>query len=81
MLVQEYETELKKSWVWKELNSVRNVRPSFHTFLGLYGGLAYTGIFYILLRGIEPWTFKSASKYVSTYARERARAYDAFVLS
>jgi len=56
--VHEYETNLKDSWVWKELYSVRNVRPSFHTKLGLYGGLAYTGLFYILLRGKEPWTFK-----------------------
>jgi len=58
MLVEEYETSLKSSWVWSELQSVRNVRPSFHTWLGLYGGLAYTGLFYILLRGKEPWTFK-----------------------
>lgn len=59
ILVEEYEDNLRNSWVWKELYSVRNVRPSFHTRLGLYGGLAYTGLFYILLRGKEPWTFRS----------------------
>jgi len=67
MLVEEYETSLKSSWVWSELHSVRNVRPSFHTWLGLYGGLAYTGLFYILMRGKEPWTFKPKSQFVLSY--------------
>jgi hypothetical protein len=35
----------------------RNVKPAFQK-LGLYGGLAYTGLFYIFARGKEPWTFK-----------------------
>lgn len=56
--VAEYEDNLKKSWVWKELYSVRNIRPSCHGFLGLYGGMIYTGIFYWIFRGMEPWTLK-----------------------
>ncbi|XP_075054280.1 electron transfer flavoprotein-ubiquinone oxidoreductase, mitochondrial [Mixophyes fleayi] len=56
--VTEYEENLKKSWVWKELYSVRNIRPSCHGPLGLYGGMIYTGIFYWILRGKEPWTLK-----------------------
>lgn len=55
---ESYEANIRNSWVWKELHSVRNVRPSFHTPLGLYGGLLYTGVFYILGRGKEPWTLK-----------------------
>jgi len=51
-----YPDKIKSSWIWKELRSVRNVRPSFHNPLGLYGGLLYTGFFYGGLRGIEPWT-------------------------
>lgn len=51
-----YEEALKESWVWKELKACRNVRPSFHSRLGLYGGLAYTGVFYGVFRGMEPWT-------------------------
>ena len=31
------------------------MRPSFHTPLGLYGGMVYTA-FNILSRGKEPWT-------------------------
>lgn len=54
----EYEKSLKESWVWKELKEARNVRPSFNTKLGLLGGVAYTGAFYIALRGLEPWTLK-----------------------
>lgn len=52
-----YEERIRASCVWKELQSVRNVRPSFSSGLGLYGGLMYTGLFYVLGRGKEPWTF------------------------
>ncbi|KAF7489344.1 Electron transfer flavoprotein-ubiquinone oxidoreductase [Sarcoptes scabiei] len=41
-----------------KLKAARNVRPSFNTSLGYLGGMAYTGLFYMMLRGIEPWTFK-----------------------
>ena len=53
----EYETSLKESWVWSELKGVRNIKPAFHK-LGLYGGIMYTGAFYALGRGMEPWTLK-----------------------
>jgi electron-transferring-flavoprotein dehydrogenase len=56
--VPEYEDNLKNSWVWKELYAVRNIRPSCHGILGVYGGMIYTGIFYWILRGMEPWTLK-----------------------
>jgi electron-transferring-flavoprotein dehydrogenase len=52
----EYETNLRSSWVWSELSQVRNVRPSFHNPLGIWGTMAYTFIFSVLLRGREPWT-------------------------
>ena len=42
----------------QELHAARNVRPSFHSPLGLYGGLVYTGLFYAGLRGKEPWTLQ-----------------------
>ncbi|XP_076468035.1 electron transfer flavoprotein-ubiquinone oxidoreductase, mitochondrial-like [Babylonia areolata] len=57
---QVYEKRLRDSYVWEELHKVRNVRPSFNTRLGLYGGLAYTGVVWYLLQGKEPWTFKHA---------------------
>jgi electron-transferring-flavoprotein dehydrogenase len=53
------ETELRpaleRSWLWDELYSVRNVRPSFR--FGLWGGLAYSALDTYLLRGRAPWTF------------------------
>ncbi|KAJ8271872.1 hypothetical protein COCON_G00107310 [Conger conger] len=60
--VPDYEDDLKKSWVWNELYSVRNIRPAFHSYFGLYGGMVYTGIFYWIFRGKEPWTLKHRGK-------------------
>jgi electron-transferring-flavoprotein dehydrogenase len=39
-----YEERIRNSCVWKELQNVRNVRPSFSSSLGLYGGFLYTGL-------------------------------------
>uniref|UniRef100_A0A914USS8 Electron transfer flavoprotein-ubiquinone oxidoreductase n=1 Tax=Plectus sambesii TaxID=2011161 RepID=A0A914USS8_9BILA len=53
---ESYETNIKNSWIWKELKASRNVRPSFNTSLGWIGGMMYTGAFFVVGRGIEPWT-------------------------
>jgi electron-transferring-flavoprotein dehydrogenase len=55
--MEAYEGKIKDSWVWKELYEVRNVRPSFHSPLNLYGGLLYAGLDTMILRGRTPWTF------------------------
>ncbi|KAI9208857.1 uncharacterized protein BJ171DRAFT_418934 [Polychytrium aggregatum] len=55
-----YEEAFKNSWAYKELYEVRNIRPSFHTSLGLYGGLIYSGVDTLLLKGRVPWTLKYA---------------------
>ena len=52
-----YETGMRDSWVWKELTEVRNIRPSFNTKLGMWGGIAYSGIDSLLVKGRVPWTF------------------------
>jgi len=54
---QSYEQRIRDSWVWKELYKVRNIRPSFNSSLGMYGGLLYTGTVWYLTQGHEPWTF------------------------
>ncbi|PPJ60607.1 hypothetical protein CBER1_03659 [Cercospora berteroae] len=54
----DYEDKLRKSSIWKELKQVRNMRPSFHTPLGLYGGILYSGLEAYLFRGYTPWTLK-----------------------
>ncbi|KAL2021276.1 hypothetical protein VTK56DRAFT_7355 [Thermocarpiscus australiensis] len=58
VFLYEYEDALRKSWIWKELREVRNMRPSFHTPLGLYGGILYSGIEGFLLKGRVPWTLR-----------------------
>lgn len=55
-----YPDKVKNSYIWKDLKSVRNVRPSFHNPLGMYGGVMYSG-FSIMIGGMEPWTFKHGS--------------------
>ena len=54
----DYEDKLRNSSIWKELKQVRNMRPSFHTALGLYGGILYSGLEAYLFRGYTPWTLK-----------------------
>ena len=56
-----YPEALKESWVWEELSSVRNIRPSFGKF-GMYGGLVYSALDTYLFRGKAPWTFKHVHK-------------------
>jgi electron-transferring-flavoprotein dehydrogenase len=58
--VEGYQNAMENSWVWKELNEVRNVHPAFHW--GLYAGLAYSGVALHLFKGAEPWTFRNKSK-------------------
>ncbi|XP_033211343.1 electron transfer flavoprotein-ubiquinone oxidoreductase, mitochondrial [Belonocnema kinseyi] len=56
LVPESYTDKIKNSWIYKELKAVRNFRPSFHSPLGLYGGVMYSGIS-MLLGGREPWTF------------------------
>ena len=58
VFLYDYEASLRQSSIWKELKEVRNIRPSFHSPLGMYGGLLYSGLETYLLRGRVPWTLK-----------------------
>ncbi|OJJ51470.1 hypothetical protein ASPZODRAFT_127544 [Penicilliopsis zonata CBS 506.65] len=58
VFLYDYEESLRKSWIWKELHEVRNMRPSFSTALGLYGGIVYSGLEAFVFRGKMPWTLK-----------------------
>jgi electron-transferring-flavoprotein dehydrogenase len=55
--IEDYERNLKKSWVYKELYAARNIRPAFHW--GLWRGLLYSALDTILLRGRAPWTLRN----------------------
>jgi electron-transferring-flavoprotein dehydrogenase len=49
-----YPERLRHTWLWDELQGVRNIRPSFRW--GLFGGIGYSAIDTYLLRGKAPWT-------------------------
>jgi electron-transferring-flavoprotein dehydrogenase len=57
-----YTKAFTKSWVYEDLNEVRNLRPSFATRLGLWGGVAYSGIDSLFLRGKGWWTFRHTAE-------------------
>ncbi|KAI9673121.1 MAG: hypothetical protein M1817_002983 [Caeruleum heppii] len=60
IFLYDYEDKLRASSIWKELKEVRNMRPSFHSPLKLYGGILYSGLEAYILRGRVPWTLKHA---------------------
>ena len=55
--LDDYQQQLKASWVYKELYAARNIRPAFRA--GLYFGLAYSAIDTYIFHGQAPWTFKT----------------------
>ncbi|MGI4975302.1 MAG: NAD(P)/FAD-dependent oxidoreductase, partial [Janthinobacterium lividum] len=52
-----YTARVHASWLWAELQGVRNIRPSFARF-GLWGALLYSAIDTYVFRGRAPWTFR-----------------------
>ncbi|CDO74384.1 hypothetical protein BN946_scf184816.g7 [Trametes cinnabarina] len=54
-----YEALLHQSWVHNDLYEIRNVRPLFNSPLSVIGGVLYSGIDTLLLRGRTPWTFRN----------------------
>lgn len=60
--VSSYEAAFEQSWVAQELKEVRNLRPSFHSPLGNWGGMAYSGLDSMILKGRVPWTFHHPSE-------------------
>ena len=51
-----YEKKFKNSWIYKELYTARNVKPSFQW--GLILAIIFTGIDQIIFRGLLPFTLK-----------------------
>ena len=51
-----YENKFQKSWVYKELYTARNVKPSFQW--SLIPAIIFTGIDQIIFRGYLPFTLK-----------------------
>lgn len=61
VFLYDYEDALRESSIWSELKSVRNMRPSFSTALGVYGGIMYSGLEAYVFRGKTPWTLNHHS--------------------
>lgn len=53
-----YESALRSSWVWSELNAVRNIRPGFK--YGLLPGLVNAAVETYFSHGHSPWTLRHA---------------------
>jgi electron-transferring-flavoprotein dehydrogenase len=69
-----YEDKLRGSSIWKELKQVRNMRPSFHNPLGLYGGILYSGLEAYVFRGMAPWTLKHGKPdYAATKSADQCK--------
>lgn len=64
----DYRSRLDETYVIKELKEVRNLRPSFHNPLGLWGGMLYSGIDSLFLKGRVPFTLHHAGE---DYAQTR----------
>ncbi len=54
-VLDSYPAALRESWVWNELQGVRNIRPAFAKW-GLWGGMLNAALDTYLLRGKAPWT-------------------------
>ena len=52
--INNYPKLIKKSWLWSELYSVRNIRPSFKW--GFWKAIIYSAIDTYIFRGNAPWT-------------------------
>jgi electron-transferring-flavoprotein dehydrogenase len=55
-VLEGYPAALKASWVWSELECVRNIRPGFAKY-GFWGGMAAAALDTYVLRGKAPWTW------------------------
>jgi electron-transferring-flavoprotein dehydrogenase len=53
--VTDYPEQLRRSWLWRELYEVRNIKPSFSW--GLWAAIGYSALDTYVFRGKAPWTF------------------------
>ncbi|MFZ6762178.1 electron transfer flavoprotein-ubiquinone oxidoreductase [Pseudoroseomonas sp. WGS1072] len=67
-----YPEALEKSWVWQELQAVRNIRPGFAKW-GLWGGMVNAALETYLTRGRSPWTLAHHADNKTTRPAEQSR--------
>jgi electron-transferring-flavoprotein dehydrogenase len=64
-VLDRYPAALEASWVWPELQAVRNIRPGFAKW-GLWGGLMNAAAETFLFRGKAPWTLAHHADHKAT---------------
>lgn len=70
-----YTSLFKKSWLFNELNKVRNVRPAFKW--GLLGGLVYGALEEYVFKGKAPWTLRhQQADYASLRPAQDCQKFD-----
>ncbi len=70
----DYRAALEASWVWPELQGVRNIRPGFRW--GLWAGLAYAAFDTYILRGRAPWTLRHHADHAQLKPAATCRPID-----
>ncbi|MGF1475191.1 MAG: electron transfer flavoprotein-ubiquinone oxidoreductase [Geminicoccaceae bacterium] len=73
-LVHDYGRRIEASWIWPELNKVRNIRPAFNW--GFWAGLGYSAIDTYVFRGHAPWTFHHHADHEQLKPAADARPID-----
>ncbi|MEX2648474.1 MAG: electron transfer flavoprotein-ubiquinone oxidoreductase [Alphaproteobacteria bacterium] len=69
-----YEPRLRASWLWGELDRVRNIRPGFRR--GLWAGLAHAAIDTYVFHGRAPWTLHHHPDHTSLKPAARCKRID-----
>ena len=72
--LKNYSTAIKRSWIYKELEAVRNIRPAFRK--GLWAGLVYSAFDQFILRGKASWTFHYSPDYRALKSSKECRKID-----
>ena len=70
----EYKERLSKTWLWKELFAVRNIRPGFRG--GLLFGVIHAAIDTYLFRGKAPWTLRHHADHESLQLAAHSQKID-----
>ncbi|WP_307140257.1 electron transfer flavoprotein-ubiquinone oxidoreductase [Pseudoroseomonas cervicalis] len=71
-VLESYPEALRQSWVWEELQGVRNIRPGFAKW-GFYGGMINAALETYLFRGKAPWTLAHHADHSATKPADPAK--------
>ncbi|GAB4392132.1 MAG: electron transfer flavoprotein-ubiquinone oxidoreductase [Gammaproteobacteria bacterium] len=73
--LQHYQDAMQQSWIWPELQKVRNIRPAFARW-GLLGGMLYAALDTYILRGKAPWTLHHHADHLALKPAQQYQPID-----